>query len=62
MRGGDVQFRLKDFAGLISIHAPSCEGATQLPDGQTISAIISIHAPSCEGATDEADREAKASP
>ena len=36
---------------MISIHAPSCEGATQKTVYYDLPIYISIHAPSCEGAT-----------
>ena len=36
---------------LISIHAPSCEGATGQREQLFDALMISIHAPSCEGAT-----------
>ena len=38
-------------AGVISIHAPSCEGATRPVLVTGVLQAISIHAPSCEGAT-----------
>ena len=37
---------------LISIHAPSCEGATGQREQLFDALMISIHAPSCEGATE----------